>query len=64
MRFHQCRCRRHGLRADTASAISVDQARSLSKELRDANTVVLRLGTGRGDAGPVRTTALQLAMRV
>ena len=39
-------CRRHGLRADTAGTISVDHARTLSKELRDAHTMVLRLRTG------------------
>ena len=42
-------CDRNGLRADTASSISVDHARTLSKELRKARTMVLRLGTGHGD---------------
>ena len=42
-------CRRHGLRANTAATMSVDHARNLSKELRDAHTMVLRLGTGHGD---------------
>ncbi|MBK1631760.1 hypothetical protein CKO31_13640, partial [Thiohalocapsa halophila] len=40
--------RRHNLRADTASTISVDHIKTLSKELRDAYTMVLRLGTGHG----------------
>ena len=53
-------CRRHGLRADTASTISVDHAKSLSKELRDANTMVLRLGTGHGDDAARGQTAFAL----
>jgi hypothetical protein len=39
-------CGRHGLRADTASTISVDHAKSLGAELREAQTMVLRLGAG------------------
>jgi hypothetical protein len=39
---------RHSQGADTASTISVDHIRTLSKELRDADTMVLRLGTGHG----------------
>ena len=42
-------CGRHGVRADTASTISVDHARSLARELREAGTMVLRLGAGHGD---------------
>jgi hypothetical protein len=42
-------CDRHCLRADTASTISVDHARTLAKELREVNTMVLRLGTGHGN---------------
>lgn len=53
-------CRHHGLRADTASTISVDHARSLSRELRDADTMVLRLGTGHGDVDARGQTAFAL----
>lgn len=42
-------CDRHGLRADTASTISVDHIRTLSKDLREADTMILRLGTGHGN---------------
>jgi hypothetical protein len=38
-------CDRNGLRADTASSISVDHARTLSKDLRKTRTMVLRLKT-------------------
>jgi hypothetical protein len=53
-------CRRHGLRADTATTISVDHIRTLSKELREANTMVLRLGTGHGDDDARGQTAFAL----
>ena len=53
-------CRRNGWRADTASTISVDHARTLSKELREANTMVLRLGTGHGDDEARGQTAFAL----
>ncbi|MCF7994696.1 MAG: hypothetical protein K9L88_07640 [Chromatiaceae bacterium] len=53
-------CRRHGLRADTASTISVDHARTLSKELREADTMVLRLGTGHSDDEARGQTAFAL----
>ena len=53
-------CRRHNLRADTASTISVDHTRTLSKELRDADTMVLRLGTGHGSDDARGQTAFAL----
>ena len=43
--------RRHGLRADTASTISADYARTLARELRDANAMFLHLGAGHGGDG-------------
>ena len=53
-------CRRHNLRGDTASNISVDRTRTLSKELRDADTMVLRLGTGHGSDDARGQTAFAL----
>ena len=40
--------------------MSVDQARNLFKELRDAHTMVLRLGTGHGDDNARGQTAFAL----
>ncbi|SDX89372.1 hypothetical protein SAMN05421644_11820 [Allochromatium warmingii] len=53
-------CRRNGLHADTASTISVDHIRTLSKELREAETMILRLGTGHGNDGVRGQTAFAL----
>jgi len=53
-------CRRHGLRADTASTISVDHARTLARELRDADAMVLRLGAGHGNGDARGETAVAL----
>ena len=53
-------CSRHGFRADTASTISVDHIRTLSKELREADTMILRLGTGHGDEDVRGRTAFAL----
>ena len=56
----QTYCRRHSQRADTASTIFVDHIRTLSKELRDAETMVLRLGTGHGSDDARGQTAFAL----
>lgn len=53
-------CSRYGLRADTASTISVDHIRTLSKDLREAGTMVLRLGTGHSHEDARGRTAFAL----